>query len=45
VAAIESAQAAVTVENEELSDPAIVQALVRDEERGLIAGYQPPPAF
>ena len=35
VAFIESAQSTVAVENEELSDPAIVQALVRDEQRGV----------
>ncbi|MBV9603414.1 MAG: hypothetical protein JOZ87_42135 [Chloroflexi bacterium] len=35
VAAVESAQTTVTVENEELSDPAIVQALVRAEQRGV----------
>ncbi|MBV9601088.1 MAG: hypothetical protein JOZ87_30105, partial [Chloroflexi bacterium] len=35
VAFIDSAQSTVTVENEELSDAAIVQALVRAEQRGV----------
>jgi phosphatidylserine/phosphatidylglycerophosphate/cardiolipin synthase-like enzyme len=35
VAFIESAQSTIAVENEELSDQAIVQALVRDEQRGV----------
>jgi cardiolipin synthase len=35
MAFIESAKVSVAVENEELSNPAIVQALVRDERRGV----------